>query len=261
MKDRELYIEHIKSEANRIQMRRILDKLERVVRNHEIQYTDFLDPYEVKLSESILNRFDLDYFAEGGTENAERRVLCIFPEYIAAADIEKPIAAIKIKGSFKFNSISHRDYLGAIIGTGIKREKLGDIYVSEKSAVLILQREILDYIKLNLTKIGKETVQIEEIEFGDIEIPEQDYDEKVIFVSSPRLDSVISEIYGMSRAKSKATIAAQKVKLNWCLTEDSTSKVSAGDMISVKKLGRSKVLEELGKTKKENQKFKVIIYK
>ncbi len=36
-------------------------------------------------------------------------------------DIEQPIKFIQIDGNFKFRSVSHKDYLGSLLGLGIKR--------------------------------------------------------------------------------------------------------------------------------------------
>ena len=183
--DKNKYIEHIDDKEQHIVMRKVIDKAEAVLKYHETTYTDFLDPYQRELARSILNRFDISYYAEGGNEEAERKSIIIFPEYMTKDTIEHyPIRAIKIEGSFKFNSVSHRDFLGAIMGLGITREVVGDIFVHEDFAVVILHGDILDFVMYNLKQIGKESVEVKEIDLSEVKKPEEDYDDLVLTISS-----------------------------------------------------------------------------
>ena len=59
--DKNEYTQHIKDDGKKIEIRKILDKIEIVLNKHIVQSTDFLDPYEIYLAKSILNKFeDLD---------------------------------------------------------------------------------------------------------------------------------------------------------------------------------------------------------
>lgn len=261
IKDKDIYLGHIKDKSQYDTMRRLLDKIEIVERNYEVEYTDFLDPYQIRLSESILNRFDVNYHAEGGHDDAERKSIVIYPDYLLKDDVESPVAAIEIRGSFKFNEVSHRDYLGSILGTGVKREKIGDIYIGEGHAQVVLHRDILDYLAVNLERIGKERVQVKEIDFSEIEKCEIEYEDRVIVVSSDRLDAIISEVYGLSRAKSKSAVSSDRVKVNWAPVSEPSLKLSAGDLVSVRKLGRFIVGESKGTTRKDNERLEIRLYK
>lgn len=261
MRNKDKYLEHIRDKGQYETMRRLLDKIEIVEKNYEMEYTEFLDPYQIKLSESILNRFDVSYYSEGGVEEAERKSIVIYPEYLSIDDLENPVAAVDIRGSFKFNEVSHRDYLGAILGTGVKREKIGDIYIGEGHAQAVLHRDIMDYVTVNLERIGKERVQVREIDFSEIEKYETEYEEKIVVVSSERLDAIISEVYGLSRAKSKSIVSSDRVKVNWAPTSEPSLKLSSGDLVSVRKLGRFIVGDSKGTTRKDNERLVVRLYK
>lgn len=81
--ERDDYLHHINDKDKIVSMRRIIDKLEIVIRNHVNEDSDFLDPYERSLAKSILNRFDqIDYMESGGLEGAERKIITIFPSYL-----------------------------------------------------------------------------------------------------------------------------------------------------------------------------------
>ncbi len=259
--DKTKYIEHIKDKEQHIVMKKVIDKAESVLRNHEARHTDFLDPYQRELAYSILNRLDVSFYEEGGLEDAERKSIVIFPEYMTRDNIENPIKAIEIKGDFKFNSVSHRDYLGAILGLGIKREKTGDIFISEDSATVILHTEMLDFFIFNLKNIGRESVEVSEIELSEIVRPKEEFDDKDLTLSSLRLDSLISAVCNISRSKSTVLINQGKVKVNWRPIENISHEIKVGDMLSIRKFGRMKVIESLGRSKKDKEKVKVRIYK
>lgn len=260
IRDKDKYLEHINDGEQIIHMRKLLDKIDMVLKNHSIESTDFLDPYQVELSKSILNRFEVSYVIRGGFKGAERSLITIFPDYLEECDIENSIVILKIKGVSKFNSIKHKDYLGAIMGTGIRREKVGDISVSETDGFMVLHREVLEYIKVNLTNIGKESIELIEVESEELDLPGQEYTTRVIVVPSMRLDAIVSEVSGVSRAKSKSIIGSNKVKVNWRPIDNPSYEISEKDMISISKVGRITIGEILGNTKKENIRLNIMIH-
>lgn len=259
--DKTKFLEHISDKEQHIVMRRILDIAESVLKYHETRYTDFLDPYQRRLAHSILNRLDLSFYEEGGLEDAERKSIIIFPEYMTIDNIENPIKAIEIRGNFKFNSLSHRDYLGAILGLGIKREVIGDIFVTEETATVLVQREIVDFIIYNLKKIGKENVELREIAFSEIKEPIEDFEDIRLTISSMRLDTLISGVYKVSRSKSQSLIKQGRVKVNWQVVENISLELDEGDVLSIRKFGRIRVLESLGKSKKDKEVIRVRVFK
>ncbi|QIB26668.1 RNA-binding protein [Caloranaerobacter azorensis] len=254
------YLEYIRDPEQIIVMRKILDKIEKVLKNHEVVYSDFLDPYQRRLSYSILNRFsDLNYFEEGGLEEAERKSIIIYPFYLNKEDIENPISSIEITGNFR-RRLSHRDYLGSILGLGIKREKIGDIYLHDDFAQIVLHRDILDFVKLHLNKVGNQNVYVEEISLGEIKQGVTEYIEKNITVSSLRVDNVISTVYNISRSKCLMYFNQNRVKVNWEPIRQPFHLVDETDLISVKGEGRFLIYKNLGKTKKGRHKLIIKIY-
>ncbi len=260
--DKNEYIEHIDDKEQHIVMRKIIDKAEAVLKYHETNYTDFLDPYQRELARSILNRLDVSYYGEGGLEEAERKSIIIFPEYMTKNTIEEnPIRAIKIEGSFKFNSVNHRDFLGAIMGLGIKREVVGDIFVKEDFATVILHADILDFVMYNLDQIGKESVDVKEIDLTEVEKPIEEYTDVNLTISSLRLDALISGVCKMSRNKASILINQNKVKVNWRPIDNISFEINEGDVLSIRKFGRVKLIECLGHSKKGKEKIRVRVYK
>lgn len=261
MIDKTKYIEHIKDKEQHIVMRKIIDKAESVLKHHDTQYTDFLNPYQRKLAYSILNRLDISYYEEGGLEEAERKSIIIFPEYMNKQDIDSPIKSVKIEGNFNFTSVSHRDYLGAVLGLGIKREKIGDINILKNFATVVLHREILDFVIYNLKNISRESIKIKEISLTQIEKANEEFKDIQINIASLRLDSLISGVCNISRTKSSTEISQNKVKVNWQPILNTSYEISDGDMISLRGFGRMKIISRMGKSKKGKEKITVRVYK
>lgn len=259
--DKKKYLEHIQDKDQIIPMRRILDSVEKVIRNHSTISTDFLDPYQRELSYSILNRFDeIAYHNEGGYDNAEREVIVIYPQYLQYSKIDKQISAIKVTPKYKLWSLSHKDFLGALMGLGIKREKIGDIKITDEFAQLVINNELKDYIILNMDTVGKESVVVEEIPLEEIEDIKEEYKEIYTTVSSLRLDSIISSAFNLSRNDSSNIIKSDKVKVNFKPINNISHLVNEGDLISVRKKGRIRLASIFGESKKGRLRIQINKY-
>lgn len=249
---KEKLLEHIQGEASRNRMLKILDKAESVLKKHDIKYTDFLTPQEVALACGILNSIrDLKYIVSGGYNEAERRIIVIFPEYLEDHMIDIPISVFELRCTSKFEKPDHRDYLGAILGLGLKREKIGDIIVHNNICQVIVHNSIKDYIAYNLNKVGNVFVKIKEIKLEDIILPEIEYKQITGNVASLRLDSVLSLAYKVSRTEAQSLISKERVSINWTQVTKSSYEVIEKDVISVKGKGRVIVASIEGKTKSE----------
>lgn len=246
--DKELYTSHIKDNEKLVKMRRILDKIERVLNYHLTEETDFLDPYERYLAKSILNRFETNYFEYGGLESAERKVFFIFPFYMAENDIKLNLSFLRIDSGLE--SLSHKDYLGGILNLGIKRDKIGDILVHKRYADIVLKKEISSFLFLNLRKIGNKNVKILEIHSNDISESEETFKEYKKFLSSMRIDVFLSSIYNLTRKESQDMVKSGYVKVNWEQIEKPSKEIDVGDIISTRGYGRAKLVSIDGLSKK-----------
>lgn len=236
---------------DRIVLARILDKIESVVRGHNVEVTDFYDPYQQSLISPVLSKAPgISFVWAGGYDSAERRRLVIAPEYLEAGESDNEISYLEVTGNLKFQDLTHRDFLGSIMALGIKREKMGDIIVTPAGCQLVTDRQIADYITRNLTKVHKVGVHIKEIPVNSLNLPEEQVKEIFATVSSLRLDAVAAAGYGTSRTKMSTDITAEKVKVNWIPVTDCSYPVKEGDTISIRGRGRVEIETVKGETKK-----------
>ena len=160
---------YIKDIGLKNKMFKIIDKANGCLKNYDVRYSDFLNPFEVENAKAILNsNDDLKYSVDGGYDESERKIVFIYPFYMEYEDIDETLRFIQIEGNFKFKSISHKDYLGSLLSLGIKREKIGDIIIHENFCQVIVSFDICDFILMNLEKVSNNNVKLKEISREDI---------------------------------------------------------------------------------------------
>lgn len=134
-------ISHINRAEDRNEIRKVIDKLEIVLRDHVVESTDFLNPHEINLAISVLNRFkdEISYKICGGYNDSESSIIYIYQNY--QQDIEfKDIVIFKFESNEK---IKHGDVLGSLIGLSIDRRKIGDILIGKNSLIFLLKEKLL----------------------------------------------------------------------------------------------------------------------
>lgn len=230
-------------------------------KNREKKASNFLDPGQQQIAQDVAKSFPgVELCFEGGYEEAERKILVAYPEDLREEPFKLPLGALRITTKDPDEYLGHRDYLGAILGLGISREKIGDILVGKASADIIVKEEIMEYIGLNLIKVGNVPVSVEETSLKELLQPERPYKELKSTVASLRLDAVAGLAFGISRSKMAPFIKGENVRLNFRVVKDPATPVKEGDVISANRLGRAKIVEVGGQSKKGRTYVKVHRY-
>ncbi len=228
-------------------------------RNRNIYcYSDFLNLYEQTVLDSAVK---YGYTLYGGYEQAERKIAVFGNENDLGYPAEPPVNIICVSPlSEKFSDdLTHRDFLGSVLGLGIKRETLGDIIINENKGYIFALDSISQYIVDNLTKVRHTSVSCEicgNIPQNALPMPK----EKVVIVSSLRLDVLISGIYDISRSKSSSLIEGEKVFINGKMCKSNSLNIENGSLVSVRGYGRFRYTEILGNTRKDRIRILCEIY-
>jgi len=250
--DKEKRLSHLKDPEERFAMTRILDLAEKVLVNHEIGLTDFYDPHLLGLAKDILRGFPrLRFEFSGGYEEAERKRILLCQDYYQPGFADFNLGCVKIESSRDFERLNHRDFLGAILGLGLRREKIGDIIVADDAAFCITTSELAEYIDRNLSQVGQVAVRTSLLPNLENNLSNWvKYKEVRTTVASLRLDSVSSHGFNVSRSQAGQDIKGGKVKLNWKETNNPGKEIREGDVISYRGYGRIIVHKIVGNTKK-----------
>ena len=237
------------NKEDKLIMSRAEDAVDFAENKYQIKAVGFLNPHQRTLiSRNIGYVNDCKYVFDGGYPDAERTMFICYPEY-DEYDIDNIVSVIEISGR-ELDALSHRDYLGSLMGLGITRENIGDILVFDNGAFLFVKNEIADYIIQNLTKIGRNGINAKIVKCSEAEIPEPKYRELKGTVPSERLDAIIAFVAGTSRSKACELIEKSLVCVNWEIVESVSAKVGEGDLISIRGIGRTRVKKLGGLTKK-----------
>ena len=245
---------------DKLLLAKIWDKINAGVRKNVIASTCFLSPRELEMARYLFG--DLEgLHAFGGYEEAERKMLIFLPEYLdesALTDEDSPLVCLRAE-FYHGDSPSHRDFLGALMGAGIGRETLGDICVGKESCDFFVTAEIAPYVEQNFTSAGRTHVRITRISPDQVQIPEPEIKELKDTLASLRLDSIIASGFRVSRSLAAQYISQGKAAIDGLPCEKPDKAVAEGAKISVRGLGKIKLVTINGKTRKDR--ISVIIHR
>ncbi|SET84940.1 RNA-binding protein YlmH, contains S4-like domain [Salinibacillus kushneri] len=225
---------------------------EEVEQTYQRKLTDFLDPREQYILSSVIgNHPDMNLQFFGGYEESERKRAILAPFYEEIYKEDFGIALVQSQFARKFIQINHRDVLGALMSLGMKRKKLGDIMIVEDTIQALTDEELISFLEIHLTGIKKARLQFKSVPLKFIQSSSEKWHTQEGTVSSLRLDTVLKEIYNQSRNKTSEWIQKGYVKVNYRVVENPAFQMEEGDIISVRKKGRSKLIEISGQTKKD----------
>jgi len=244
-------IEHLAgSRDEEILLARVYDRMTAAQQRNIPASTCFLTKREQLLVGQLLPELTLTFF--GGAEVCERAVCCWLPDYLDESWLSSgdgPVAAVRAE-FYAQDTLSHRDFLGSLMGSGIKRETVGDIFAGEGSCDFFVTREILPYVLQNLESAGRTKLRLREIALSEVSLPQAQLKTIRDTVSSLRLDGVVSSGFGLSRGKAAAAVESGKLELNYLPCVKPDKPVAEGDVISIRGLGKIRLESVAGTTKK-----------
>ena len=239
------------SSEDRILLAKVWDKVSAGIRRDIPTSTCFLSPRELDMTRYLFGDVQ-GLTAFGGYEDAERRLLVYLPEYLDEAslmDTDSPVVCLRAC-YYEADALSHRDFLGALMGAGISRESVGDICVGVGCCDFFVTREIAPYILQNFCSAGRTKLRITQIPLDHARIPEPETKELRDTVASLRLDSVISAGFRIGRSLAAQHVAAGRAAIDGLPCEKPDRPVAEGVKISVRGLGKIKLRSVAGQTKK-----------
>ena len=220
----------------------------------------FLTPTQAHVVSNYFKHKGVSLSFEGGFDDAERvRAVFLNPEWGKYDN-----AALFSALVFEFrpqDTLGHRDILGSLMALGIERDTVGDIVVVDNTATIVCLPELSRYIMENLIKAGRVGITAKEISVDELPSRQEEMRIKTDTVASQRLDAILSAAFRLSRAKASELITAGNASLDYQVCMQPTKEVSEGSLISVRGLGRAKVLEIGGTSRKGRMFVRLGLYK
>ena len=245
---------------DRVLLAKLWDKISAGIRRNIPANTCFLSPRELEMARFLFGD-EPGLCSFGGYEDAERKMLVYLPEYMEEDSLyeeESPLVCLRAT-FFEEDSLSHRDFLGALMGAGIARETVGDICVGKGCCDFFVTAEIAPYILQNFLSAGRTRVHISQVPLRDAQIPEPEVKEIKDTVASLRLDSIVSSGFRIGRSLAAQYICAGKAAIDGLPCEKPDKAVAEGMKISIRGLGKIKLETVNGRTKKDR--ISVVIHR
>lgn len=225
----------------RLLLSRIWDRYDQCALRGIPSHTEFLSPAEQAAARRLMSVMGVHsgFVFFGGYEDAERCQLHFLPEWAEEPDTAA-VCALRCRW-YHTEKLTHRDFLGSLMGLGLTREKIGDILVSDESADVLVSDDISAFLLTEWTQAGRTALRVKRIALSELAVPEKNCRMIRDTVASLRLDSIVSTAFGMSRARAAEQITAGHVQVNWVLCTKTDKPVAQGDTITLRGFGKCEV--------------------
>lgn len=245
---------------DRMLLAKLWDKIQPGITKNIFVHSGFLSPRQLQMVNFLFgNPQGLYYF--GGYDDAERKMIVYLPDYLDESVLsaeDGPIVCLEAS-FYKRESLSHRDFLGALMGCGITRESIGDILVGDHVCYFFTTLEMSAYILQNFDSAGRVHISLQQVSLDTPELPKPKFSEHRDTVSSLRLDSIISAGFSISRSSACQHITAGGAAINGLGCEKVDRVIAEGDKISLRGLGKIS-LAQVGHTTKKGR-ISVVIHR
>ncbi len=237
----------------RLLLARALDKLETARRRNIPAHTPFLSPAERAAVEALLNAAGHPrHLFTGGYGQAERTICVFLPDWLEQEDWpagDHPLAALRLTAPAGAR-LSHRDWLGSILGLGLTREKLGDLLAEENRCQAVVLSETAGILRTQLERVGRYPVQAAPMALEELTAPERAVKYIQDTFATLRLDAVTASAFSLPRSKAAALIGAGRVLLNGEVCVKPDRLVAEGDAIACRGSGKCVVKQIAGQSRK-----------
>lgn len=253
------------SKEDQILLASMEDKIDRCASQFTVTHSVFLDMRQQTLvTQFCAARKGMQYGLFGGYPDAERRVALFFPDYIAAESREQqesflleseednPMVLLRMcQGGGR--RLTHRDYLGSMLGLGIKREMVGDILVRENGCDILVLKELSSFLLSYYGKAANASLQGELLPLSQLIVPDNLREEKRDTVASLRLDNVVASAFSVSRGKAASAVGGGLVFVNGLQITKADRLVKEGDKLVFRGKGKVLLKEVGGSTRKDRR--------
>ena len=182
-------------------------------------------------------------------------------DYFRDNPAQCPMALLDVKiPAAEKGRLSHRDYLGALMGEGIRREKIGDIIVHNNGAQIVAARELADYLVQNFRQAGRVSLTAKILPILELNQLETRTKNEKFTISSPRIDNIISAVFGVSRKDAQDAVSRGKVFVDGVEMTKPDFFLKGGEKVVLRGKGKAVYAGERGTTRKGKVVIEAVIY-
>ena len=238
------------SKEDRFLLSRILDQYLKFSKTGKTTCSPFLDEREQTLIKNALNGKKIPFSVYKKNATCTKEIIYFGEEipFVTCYEIDNQEAKLR-----------HKDILGSLFALGLTPDSIGDIFVEDNRAYFLVLKKVEPLIDQELKQIGRSLVKLNKVE--DILLEEEHEESKILFVSSRRLDAVLSRLIPTSRTKALTYLKNHKVRCNYQEVQDPDFLLSEGTIISILSVGKFRIGKVLGNSKSGKIQLEVIKYR
>ncbi len=241
--------------------KRIEELADRCQRQSVVTSTGFLTMAEQAEVTAWAKRFgDVTLRLDGGGPDCERKCAFFLPYWLAEEDFDPAEHIRAVQATAYFGQPTHRDYMGAALALGIRREWIGDIRALDDRAYIFCLPSVEELLTGELIRAGRVSLKTVPCPLADVPVPERRVKKVRFTVKSPRLDAVAGDMFGISRTAAAELIRAGAVSLNYAVCIRVDAPISQGDVISIRGRGKGAVTGVGGQSRKDRTFLEAEIY-
>ena len=245
------------SQEQQLFMKRIRQLEEASWQESRYVFTDFLN--EAEYSDVLsLGEPACGMQAYGGFPGAERVMVRFGDPAVLGYEEPFPVTILRIRPLMeKFaDTLTHRDFLGAILNLGIDRRVIGDILIDQTTGYAMCSSVMADYLSENLIRVKHTSVRSQPVSA----LPEG-LEPKLatlqIQAGSNRLDAVIAQVYRLSRSLAQELIRNGQVFINGRAALSTSVPLHEDEEVSVRHHGKFRYIGPVGQTRKGNLRIQI----
>ena len=160
------------------------------------------------------------------------------------------IGVLLVRGS-GYRDLTHRDYLGSLLGLGLERDAVGDILLlSTCSAYVICAKKLAPFLVTALEKVGSDVVRVCENALPADFVPHRAFAPITDTVASPRLDCVVAALASRSREAAQDLVRSGLVEVDFQPELRPDRLLTPPVVLSIRSVGRFRLLPFAGETRK-----------
>lgn len=189
-----------------------------------------------------------DNTSAGNTPPAERLRAAGFDDL--AEDAAGMTAALSIHGS-GFRTLTHRDYMGSVLGTGLERDAVGDILSADgRNALLFCDRRVAEFLCANMERVGSDAVRLRPETPESLCIPPRAVVPVRDTVASGRLDCVVAALCNLPRERAQTAVREGLCELDYECVRDCDRTIEPPAVLSVRGYGKFRILSFGGENRR-----------
>ncbi len=246
------------TQEDKVLLAKLWDKINAGINRNIFACTGFLSPREQEMAQFLFGKEPgLCFF--GGFENAQRKILAFLPDYLEEFPEDGPIVCLRAD-FYQGDNLSHRDFLGALMGFGMDRACVGDIYAETGCCHFFVSADVAPHLLRDFQKAGRTALHLTQIPLSAFSPPEEKTEILSDTVPSLRLDCIVSSGFRISRSVADGYICAGKAFIDGLPCEKADKSISQGAVISVRGLGKIRLTEVGNRSKKDRIFIKIEKY-